>query len=189
MCGRMNVSDHPGLRKLFDDLGMPLYPKPNADLKPTQQVMAFTYEDGLFQETMTWGMKPEWSKRLLINAKSETVSEKRTFAKAFRERRCLVPCTGWYEWREEGGPKKQRYLFTHEDHEPFLMGGIWYPHDHYNQLITLTTHPNAKCAQIHDRMPVLIDYDHLDFWLTGDHSELDILMEPYSSKSIIVEAV
>ncbi len=78
------------------ELGMLLYPMDNPDLRPTQEAMSLYWgNESLSQSVMTWCIKPQWAKKLLINAKSKTITEKRTFSKAYRERRCLIPCTGW----------------------------------------------------------------------------------------------
>ena len=73
----------------------------------------------------SWGIQPSWSKRLLINAQSETVAQKPTFRSAFNSNRCLVPCSGWYEWRAEEG-KKVKYFFSLSDNQPIYMAGITY---------------------------------------------------------------
>ncbi|MDF0536027.1 SOS response-associated peptidase family protein [Shewanella sp. A32] len=65
---------------------------------------------GLSQIDSVWGIKPEWSKQLLINAKAETVREKKTFASAFKHHRVLVPCSGGYEWRRKKGASKNTLL-------------------------------------------------------------------------------
>ncbi len=59
---------------------------------------------------LSWGIKPSWAKRIIINAQAETVSIKPTFTHSFEKHRVIVPCSGWYEWREEQG-KKVKYLF------------------------------------------------------------------------------
>jgi putative SOS response-associated peptidase YedK len=81
---------------------------------------------------------------MLINAQSETVASKKTFASAFAHNRCLVPCSGWFEWRDEGNAKKQKYLFSYEDNEPAYMAGILYLCDDAMQLVTLTTAPKLQ---------------------------------------------
>jgi len=144
----------------------------------------------------TWGIQPSWSKRLLINAQSETVVTKATFKYAINTHRCLIPCSGWYEWRTEGD-KKQKYLFSHVNDEPFLMAGIWYVKQSNNeelspepkqQLVTLTTAPNAKCAEYHQRMPVIILPQHRDFWFQSSADQLAPLFEAVDQQYIKVVA-
>jgi putative SOS response-associated peptidase YedK len=93
-------------------------------------------------------------KRLLVNAVAETVQEKRTFAKVFRETRCLVPATGFYDYRKSDPPgQKMRYLFTTPD-ELFAFAGLWQERDGVRSYTLLTTGPNKVVAEYHHRMPV-----------------------------------
>ena len=185
MCGRMNVSDNPMVKALFDSLRIAFKSLLNEDLRPSQAVATITSIDNrLQQHNMTWGIKPAWSKKLLINAQSETVAMKQTFKNAFAMRRCLVPCDGWYEWRDEGGKRKKKYLFSHASGEQLYMAGIWYEPD--NQLVTLTTHPNDKCAEFHHRMPVFIESTNFDYWFNSSMHELAPLMSALGSDLILL---
>ncbi|WP_197463379.1 SOS response-associated peptidase family protein, partial [Alcanivorax sp. HI0007] len=80
---------------------------------------------------------------------------------AFAESRCLVPCSGWYEWRDEGGPRKEKYHFAAADGNPLLMGGILFPGEEGPKLVTLTITPNQACAEYHHRMPQFVPHQHL----------------------------
>ncbi|GLX80502.1 DUF159 family protein [Thalassotalea insulae] len=174
MCGRLNVIDDPLTKIVSDILGIKFSTSSNNNLCPTQQVSTVAKENGYFQVNATWGIKPDWSKSLLINAQSETVHKKSTFKNSFLNHRCLVPCSGWYEWRLESG-KKVKYLFEHSDNQPLFMGGILY-HPHAPQLVTLTVRPNEKCSQYHHRMPLLIEPDNFDYWFHSTPEELIPLM-------------
>ena len=127
MCGRLNVIGDPLAHWVGDVLGVAFTTQTNRDLRPTQTVDTIaTIGSGMSQLATTWGIKPSWAKNLIINAQAETVAGKPTFKQAFSSQRCIVPCTGWYEWRAEGGPGKQQYAFSHADGIPFLMAGIWF---------------------------------------------------------------
>ncbi len=178
MCGRLNVSDHTGIRQLMADLGMPLYPefnqvKANADFRPTQLTLSAVAGNTM---AMQWGIKPSWSKSLLINAKSETAHEKKTFAHALNGQRCLIPCDGWYEWKAEDSDqgkgkatRKRQYGFTSKDNKPLLMAGIWFEHSPSAQFVTLTQAAVGDLATIHNRMPLLIPESAALDWL--NHAE------------------
>jgi putative SOS response-associated peptidase YedK len=76
----------------------------NADLRPSQSVATIVNNGSSFQQVNAlWGIKPNWSKKLIINAQAETVATKPTFKQAFQSQRFLVPCNGWFEWRTEEG--------------------------------------------------------------------------------------
>lgn len=179
MCGRIDIQGERLSQGVSRLLGFDFDVASNRDLRPTQTLQAIILSDqGFTQMDAAWGIKPAWSKQLLINAKAETVAQKPTFKKAFRERRCIVPCSGWYEWRDEGGAKKQKYHFQHSEGLPLLMAAIWYPsaaEGGSRQIVTLTTAPNSPCAEYHSRMPLLIEPEELAIWL-GDQSIIPPLL-------------
>jgi len=110
------------------------------------------------------------------------VAAKNTFKDSFATRRCLIPCAGWYEWRDEGGPRKQKYLFQHIDDEPLYMAGIWYEPD--LQLVTLTIHPNDRCSEYHPRMPLFVMPDDIDCRFNASADEVRPILEPVDSEMI-----
>lgn len=187
MCGRLNITDDLVAQWVCNYLGIPFTIKPNTDLRPNQEVSTVVYDGSLRQFNTTWGIQPSWSKKLLINAQAETAATKKTFKTAFSANRCLVPCTGWYEWRDEGGARKQKYSFTHVDGIPFLMAGIWFEHEVMPQLVTLTTHPNQPCAEIHNRMPVLIMPEDVDRWFGATAEEVQFMIEQVGGEVIKIE--
>ncbi len=99
MCGRLNVTDDPLTKIVTDVLGISFRTTSNCDLRPSESIEAVHFKQGKPEQlSLSWGFKPSWAKRPLINAQSETVAVKPTFREAFRFHRCVVPCTGWYEW-------------------------------------------------------------------------------------------
>lgn len=185
MCGRLAVSKDFIDEWILEHLDTPFSTNTQLDLCPSQAVDTLTLLDGsLHQQRAHWGIQPSWSKQLIINAKSETVASKITFQKAFTTQRCLVPCSGWYEWKNEGGPKKQKYLFSPTNEAPFFMAGIWFQQNDTSQLVTLTTRPNERSARIHHRMPVLILPKDIPYWFNSNNEEVTPLFEPIDSQLI-----
>lgn len=184
MCGRYALTASPEqLMILFDLLQVTFDLVPRYNLAPTQIApVVHLGDDGLRTLTpMSWGLVPRWAKdrsigSRLINARSETVTEKPAFRTAFRQRRCLVPADGFYEWRRTAAGK-QPYFIHRADHTPLVMAGLWEQWQDPNgqeslQTFTiLTTHANHFLSQLHDRMPVFIDRDRFDDWLNGDASD------------------
>lgn len=139
------------------------------------------------------GPAPFWAKESkseysTINARAETVAEKPTFQDPFKRRRCLVPASGFYEWRAEPGQKgKQPYHFSRADGAPLTMAGLW---DRWQKgdkpaLETFTiivTSANEQVKPYHHRMPVILDADHFDMWLEGDSTMLEPMMDPWSGE-------
>lgn len=190
MCGRLNVIDDPLVQWIADVLGITFTTQTNRDLRPTQQVETIAATGPAARQlTTTWGIKPTWAKKLLINAQAETVAEKPTFRQAFKAQRCIVPCTGWYEWRDEGGSRKQRYAFSHEDGTPCLMAGIWFGQPASAELVTLTTEPTAPCAEIHHRMPLLIQPEQVDLWLNASAAAVEPIMSMQHAGNIAIRRV
>ncbi|REL28599.1 SOS response-associated peptidase [Thalassotalea euphylliae] len=186
MCGRLNIIDDPIAQFINDVLGIEFNLETNPDLRPSEDIAAIICPGGQFQQlNATWGIQPEWSNRLLINAQAETVNTKPTFKAAFGHSRCLVPCSGWYEWKAENG-KKEKYAFTHANKQPFLMAGILYDLA-APKLVTLTTSPNEKCGEIHQRMPVLIQPAHIDYWFNAQPDELSPLMDAINDDHISIK--
>lgn len=186
MCGRMNVIAAPITQYLREQLHLDFATVDNHDLRPTQRVDSLmTTASGLRQVTTHWGIQPRWSKRLLINAKIETAAEKPTFKKAFAQARCVVPITGWYEWRTEG-TKKQKYHFTYANAQPMFMGGIVFKSDDGPRLVTFTTAPTYQCAEFHDRMPLILAPDALDFWLHSPAEQLNPLFHAFPNDALSI---
>jgi putative SOS response-associated peptidase YedK len=108
----------------------------------------------------------------LINARAETLTERPAFRNAFREYRCLVPASGFYEWQIVAERKQPWYVLPRE--EPlFALGGIVLLWQGVRSVAIVTTAANALMAKIHDRMPLLVAPGSYDAWLgTGDASAL-----------------
>ncbi len=137
---------------------------PRFNIAPTQRVPVVTGAGRL--EPMTWGIVPAWAKeqsKALINARAETIREKRTFKAAFSLRRCLLPADGFYEWRRVD---KRPYLLTLRGDAPFAIGAIWEPGEGVGRCCLLTTFPNALLNPIHDRMPVIVRAEDWAEWLS-----------------------
>ena len=133
-----------------------------------------------------WGLIPYWAKDpsigyKLINARSETVTGKPAFREAFESRRCLIPADGFYEWRRAGNTK-QPFHFGLQDDSLFAFAGLWDCWtDARGQMVEscsiLTTTPNSLLADVHDRMPVILNPEHYDLWLDPGFRRVDALKE------------
>ena len=123
---------------------------------------------------MRWGLIPSWWSKPLkelrlatFNARAETVTEKPFFRGAFKRNRCLIPVSGYYEWQDTPSGK-QPWYFTARDGSPALtIAGLWDEwHDRANgetlkSSTMIITEPNSFVAEVHDRMPVLLnEKDH-----------------------------
>lgn len=169
MCGRLNVIDNPLCRTVCEQVGTNFKTTTTHDLRPAQDVPTVgIHNNELVQLDLSWGIKPSWAKRIIINAQAETAAVKPTFAQAFEFNRVIVPCSGWDEWREEQD-NKVKYLFYSENLAPFYIAGIAL--EGGSKLVTLTTRPNEQCNGYHHRMPLLIPDDSVMTWLSRKAEE------------------
>ena len=120
-----------------------------------------------------WGLIPHWAKDpaigyKTINARGESVASKPAFRAAFRQRRCLVPATGFYEWKVQDGGK-QPYLIRPASGGLISFAGLWEtwagPEGEVRSFTIITTETNELMARIHDRMPAIIPREHYARWL------------------------
>lgn len=149
---------------------------------------------------MQWGLIPSWSKGpdarfKMINAKAETVHEKPAYRSAFRSRRCLVPCDGFYEWQAQAGGK-QPYYIHRRDGGLLAMAGVWEHWQGEAQAIDsfsiITTDANPLMQRIHARMPAIIDQEAFDAWLDpaqADPASLKYLMQPWAQDNLLMHPV
>ncbi len=139
---------------------------------------------------LRWGLVPHWAKDASIgarlnNARSESAAEKPSFRSAFQRRRCLVPASGFYEWKTEG-KIKQPYYISLKSGEPMAMGGLWESWKSADGGVMrtaciLTTGPNTLMAPIHDRMPVIIGPAHWSAWLCAPADQIHPLLAAYAA--------
>jgi putative SOS response-associated peptidase YedK len=117
-----------------------------------------------------------------INAVSETAAVKPVFRDAFKYRRCLVPADGFYEWKKIGPKKRQPYNFGILDGSVFAFAGLW---DRWRQpdntilesCAILTTSPNSLVAEVHDRMPAMLNEEDYDRWLDPGITDPEQVMD------------
>jgi putative SOS response-associated peptidase YedK len=152
---------------------------------------------------LRWGLIPAWAKDLkigykLINARAETVAEKPSFRAAFRQRRCLIPADGFYEWQQlEGSRLKQPYFIGMSDERPFAFAGLyerWESPDgeKIESCTIVTTAANEVMAPIHDRMPVILASQEYAQWLDPGFKEIDrlqALLDPYPATEMKIHPV
>lgn len=173
-------------------------PPPNFNAAPTQQLVAVRERPDGQREvaSLRWAFIPAWAKeppkgKPLINARAETVATAPTFRAAFKQRRCIVPATVFYEWRtegkdERGKPIKQPFAVRPTDNGVFLFPGLWEEWHGTQSLTIVTTEANLRMADIHDRMPVIFTPEAADLWLRADTSPeaLTALLQPVASEVV-----
>ncbi|MGG7643773.1 SOS response-associated peptidase [Rhodovulum sp. YNF3179] len=177
MCGRFAITlPDDAMARLFDAVpGNDLPAVPRYNVCPTNDIATVTSADGQRRlRPMRWGFLPHWYKSptdgpLLINARAESLAEKPAFRAACRERRCLVPATGFYEWTKDADGNRLPWYIHRPDDAPFAFAGIWQDWERGEARFTtcaiVTTQANAALSSIHHRVPVVIAAEDWPLWL------------------------
>lgn len=183
--------------------------EPRYNIAPTQRapIVRVAAESGKRELVMhKWGLIPHWAKdptigNRMINARAETAVEKPAFRTAMKRQRCLVPCTGFYEWKvldpAAKKPAKQPYYIRRRDEGVFAFAGLWdrwrSPEgEEIGSFTILTTEPNELMRNLHDRMPVIIPREAYGVWLDNqllDAERLASLLRPFPDGELAVHPV
>jgi putative SOS response-associated peptidase YedK len=174
MCGRYTLKTDP--RVIQDELGLEETPVLAAryNIAPTQAAPIVTSVEPRVITLAQWGLIPHWAPDAsmggrLINARSDTLSQKPTFREAFARRRCLVIADGFYEW-QHAGKVSQPFFIALKSNRPFALAGLWETwHSPAGMDVVsftiVTTHADAFMSKLHDRMPVFLSSDARAKWL------------------------
>lgn len=190
MCGRYFLTT-PGeiLGELFELSEAPEI-APRHNIAPTQRVPIIRRSASGPRELAwaQWGLIPRWAKEReignrLINARGETLAEKPAFREPFKKHRCLIPASGFFEWKKEGAGK-QPYLLRLRSGAPFAFAGLasrWRDPaladaEPVDSCAIVTTAPNSLAATVHDRMPVILPAEQHGRWLDPE-APVDTLTE------------
>ena len=190
MCGRFALHASPEVVKLqFGLLSAPAF-EPHYNLAPTSQVLIVRRDGAAAVATrVRWGLVPHWAKDASMgarmnNARAETVAEKPAFRDPFRSRRCLVPASGFYEWKSEFGLRQPYYIHPAQG-ELFAFAGLWEQWRDLQTCTIITTDANEKMRAIHDRMPVIVSRADYSAWLSGK----DVTLAPCPDEVIAIRRV
>ena len=180
--------------------------RPRYNIAPTQQVPVVmnTKADGGARElrAMRWGLIPNWAKEPqmklnTINARVEGVEGSPVYRQALHRTRCIVPASGYYEWKAGTSPKQPYYIYPSERGDLFAMAGLW---DRWtapdgssiDSFTILTTQANSAISPVHHRMPVLLREEEISLWL-GESlvpvETLRTLMKPCDPDLVQMHAV
>lgn len=178
MCGRFTLTAPAKQIESLFSVTLSDALEPRFNIAPGQSVLG-VYQDHEGQRQagmMRWGLIPFWAKDAsfgsrCINARAETIHEKASFREPIRRRRCLIPASGFYEWRHEGKKKFPHYFHFMEDLGAFAgVWDVWRGGD--TPIVScsiITTTANSLVEPFHDRMPVVLTQPHFQAWLNPEN--------------------
>jgi putative SOS response-associated peptidase YedK len=186
MCGRYSLVFIDDLGNRFRVFNPMIGSRSRFNIAPGNEMPVIIHQEKNEIAMMKWGLVPHWTQDITlaqrpINARAETLSEKPSFKELLQNRRCLVPASGFFEWKKEG--KKTIPFYIHLPNTPlFAIAGLY---DHWagsdgNLIRTytiVTTAPNELVAKVHNRMPSILLPEHEDRWLSKTPLNAEALNE------------
>jgi putative SOS response-associated peptidase YedK len=200
MCGRFATTlPNDAMAQLFAAQPANNLPRtPSFNVCPTTQIhVVRPGATGRQLVSMRWGFVPHWYQRpsvgpLLINARAETIAQKPAFSAACRERRCLIPVTGFYEWTRDDQDRRLPWYIQRRDGAPLALAGIWQSwvkDEPLNTCAIVTTGANHTISPIHHRMPVILEQPDWPLWLGEAGQGAATLMQPGAEDMLAVHRV
>lgn len=169
---------------------------PNDDITPgTMQPVVFSNDDGERDiELMYWGFT--FPKRLTSNTRSDSILKPGLWKNSFENRRCIVPADSFFEWKRLHKKNNPKYEITVPGRQPFALAGIWsmWKNKEGDSLPTvsiITSEPNERMSEVHDRQPVILEPRDYGEWLsTSDRPPVHLLriLPADEMKIVLVEA-
>ena len=177
MCGRYTFFTDKELQEV-DDIVEKISRDLQMDKMKTEEIfptnvapILLPKEDFVVPRLMAWGFPNFRNKGVIINARAETVREKRMFGPSLERRRCIIPSTGFYEW----DASKKKYLFNVSGSGMLYMAAIYNQFEEEDRFVILTTEANPSMLDIHDRMPVVVPKNQINDWILDRNKIDDIL--------------
>jgi len=195
MCGRFVI--HASSEQIIEHFDLSSAPtlEPRYNITPQSEIPVI--RDGQCA-LLRWGLLPFWAKDpkmayRMINAKAETIAQRPAFREAFERRRCLIPANGFYEWQRTPAGKQPYYIHL-AGSDLFAFAGLWERWvgrgAHRGEVIEscaiITTAPNELCAQIHDRMPAILDRGDYRAWLARPRADL---LKPFPAQRMAMRPI
>lgn len=211
MCGRFNIISDPLVLFLAETLSINLKFPTRYNIAPTTDIPVIVNNaNQLEQKIMRWWLIPSWAKEIstqysMFNARSENVEKSPAFRSLIKQKRCVIPASGYYEWIKQSSGSKQPYLIeTHNNEQKggLLFAGLWDCWQNQNEVIhsctIITTQSDPSIKHLHHRMPVILnnnDVDQqrncIDIWLNSDSSQQQVkaLLAPELKASLKITPV
>jgi len=200
MCGRYDLSENPAA--IGAHFSVPSVPEfaLSHDVRPTQHapIIRINPLSNKRESTLArWGLVPAWAKDMkfgmhCINARVETLASVPAYRAAYRNRRCLVPASAFFEWSDDSPGKRAKWRVSPQGQLLFALAGLWErwtdPHsgEPVETYTIVTTAANEALVQVHDRMPVIVARDRYEDWLDAGCTQMDLFV-PVPEQGLRVE--
>jgi putative SOS response-associated peptidase YedK len=189
MCGRISTANlSPStLKAQFRLDSIPSYLQ-SYNVAPTLQIPAIRQQDNTRTlSSLRWGLIPHWAEEKntgvsAFNARVETLTQKPFFRDSFKSKRCIITASGFYEWHKQGD-KKQPYYIYRADKQPIAFAGLWdvwmdkETGEGIESCSIITIPATHQMAEIHDRMPAVLEAELFDTWLDPEYKETHVLQD------------
>lgn len=179
MCGRFYIEeeDNEEILRIVRRLDERFQNEKNlktGEIYPTNTVAILTNEkDSLVPKAMTWGFPGFKGKEVIINARSESASEKRLFSEPLLTKRVAIPSSGFFEWNRNGD--KQKYYIKNPEERILYMGGLYQVFNEGERFVILTTAANDSMKEIHHRMPIILSQTEVEPFILNYNDALNII--------------
>lgn len=175
MCGRFYIDDET-MREIERIAGK--IDRKNAkmgDVHPSEPALVLRADqDSMVADVLRWGYASARNHTLIFNARTETVRERPMFRYDFEARRCLVPARKFYEWKDIGAKKKEKYTFFAPE-EVLYLAGIYHKDPEGGRFTILTREARGCMTGIHSRMPLILRKEDMEEWLFSETAAKELL--------------
>ena len=196
MCGRFGFFELSYFIEQLRQLELPFDEAPGFgyrqrwNIAPGSEIVALLGDHGRYRLGMArWGLIPHWSKEMPknrpINARAESLAVKPFFRHMLNRRHCIVPASGFYEWKPVADKRKEPWYIRRKDHRPMALAGLWDewqpPGPPSPPMLTctiVTTAANREMKPVHDRMPVILEEAEWAAWLDSSNRDATRLLDP-----------
>jgi putative SOS response-associated peptidase YedK len=198
MCGRYTLIRLADFTDMFPWIRPPREDPPDRyNIAPTQPIAAVPNAAEPQVEFFHWGFIPYWAKdasigNRMINARAETIATKPIFRNALQRRRCLIPASGFYEWKKNPNGTKTPMYIRMKDLKPFAFAGLWErwrspDGSEVRSCTIITGKPNNLVRDIHDRMPLILPGESYRRWLEPGEvpaEQFEQMLAPYDAAAM-----
>lgn len=168
MCGRFYIDDETAreIEKIARRIDSKM--AKTGDVHPSEPALILRADhDSTVSEVLRWGYESGRKNTLVFNARTETVRERPMFRYDFETRRCLIPACKFYEWKDTGAKKKEKYEFFAPE-EVLYLAGIYHKDPEGDRFTILTREAEGCMVGIHSRMPLILRWEDMENWLFSE---------------------